>query len=246
NINSNNTLSILVWNLQIFGDSKASNEELMNKYYLTMNGHDIIIVQEIRDSDGSAFIELCSMFEDENYECEISSRAGRSVSKEQYGIIYKNYISLDELVDYNPDELDRWERPPIRMDFSIANSMANYSFSIYTIHTKPEDARAEMIALENQINEDISLGLDTNIIIVGDLNADCSYYDEDNRHFDENDGWNWIIENDADTTVSNSNCAYDRIIMNDNAFEEYIYYNINKDVTSDISDHYPVQFLIKI
>ena len=49
------TLDIIAWNLQIFGDKKASDESLMASYVSILSGHDVAIVQEIRDSDGDSF-----------------------------------------------------------------------------------------------------------------------------------------------------------------------------------------------
>ena len=56
-------------------------------------------------------------------------------------------------------------------------------------------------------------------IIIGDLNADGSYYDEDIiLHFTTRD---WIITNDIDTTVAASDNTYDRIIINDGATNNF-------------------------
>ncbi|HYD04016.1 MAG TPA: endonuclease/exonuclease/phosphatase family protein [Alphaproteobacteria bacterium] len=233
----NETISIIAWNLQIFGDKKANNSELMQNYVDILDGYDIIILQEIRDSDGSAFNALCSRFE--GYTCKISSRAGRSTSKEQYAVLYRNTLELKEFKDYNPDAIDRWERPPAKVDFSNEN---NYSFSIYILHAKPEDATNEIVHLEELVESEISSGLNTNIIILGDLNADCAYYDELERDFFD---YYWIIKNNEDTTAGNSNCAYDRIIVNENMMQEIIGYDIDKTTNTEMSDHYPITMLIR-
>ena len=84
------TLRIANWNLQIFGKEKASNNELLNFYADKISRNDIIFIQEIRDISGTAFPKLCSALIE--YSCINSSRAGRSSSKEQVGIIYKKGI----------------------------------------------------------------------------------------------------------------------------------------------------------
>ena len=83
-------LSIANWNLQIFGDTKAGNENLVNFYATVIKNYDVVFVQEIRDADGNAFNVLCSKLSE--YNCIASSRAGRSTSKEQYGMIIKKGI----------------------------------------------------------------------------------------------------------------------------------------------------------
>jgi len=233
NYYSGETVKIANWNLQIFGETKTSDSELMQTYSSIINDYDIIFVQEIRDKSDTAFPKLCSMLQ--NYSCLSSSRAGRSDIKEQYGIIYKNEINVTNFYDYNPDSSGRWERPPIRTDFDING----YRLIIYNIHTKPEDVQKELDYLESVA---INSG---NVIVLGDLNADCSYYN--NAKETEFDSWNWVISDDEDTTSSPTNCAYDRIILNNDAFEEYKSDRIyKKGITKDVSDHYLVWVEMKI
>ena len=230
---SERTFKVANWNLQIFGDTKASKPELMNFYADKLDNYDIDFIQEIKDADGSAFVKLCSMMG--GYECKISSRAGRSTSKEQYGIIYKKGISIVEFKDYNPDSQDRWERPPIEVTFNVDG----YELTIYNIHTKPDDAPQEIASLEGIAK---SSG---NVIVLGDLNADCSYYNPSVEH--DFSSWNWIIKDSDDTTVSDTNCAYDRIIMDSDAYNEYQDSGIDMSgINKDLSDHYVVWVELKV
>lgn len=222
-LNINNSITIANWNLQIYGQKKASNESLLNLYAEKIDDFDIIFIQEIRDVSQTAFPKLCSKLPD--YNCRNSSRAGRSSSKEQYGIIYKKDITLTNIKDFNPN--DNWERPPVKVTFS----KNNYQFTVYNIHTKPDDVQNELAQLQavvtNQGNE----------IIIGDLNADCSYYN--NKKETEFDTWKWIIKDHHDTTVAKSDCAYDRIILNNDAYDDAIAAGINrKGIVKGVSDHY--------
>jgi len=107
------------------------------------------------------------------------------------------------------------------------------TFTLYTIHTKPDDVYSELTNLENLVGAPTG---DT--IILGDLNADGSYYDEDNiQHFTS---WKWVITNDMDTTVAASDNTYDRIIINNAAENNFISAGVMNDVTKDESDHYLV------
>lgn len=213
------------WNLQVFGDSKASKPELMDFYVNTLTNYDIAFVQEIRDADGSSFMDLCSRLT--NYNCQVSSRAGRSTSKEQYGIIYKKGIKV-EMKDYNPDLQDRWERPPVAVTFDVNG----YNFTAYNIHTKPEDVPSELDNLESIVEDS------GNKVVLGDLNADCNYYNNKGQDFGS---WNWLIKDNQDTTVSRTDCAYDRIIVNSNMNNEVITSGIyTNGINSTISDHYLV------
>lgn len=226
---SDNTFTVASWNLQVFGDKKASDKDVLEYYASIIKNFDVVFLQEIRDKDGSSFKELCNKLPE--YSCILSSRAGRSNSKEQYGVVYVNNtnISLNffniTLFDYNPDPLDRWERPPIKISVFFNN---NYSLILYNIHTKPSDVYSELLYLEKIINNT------GNIVVLGDLNADCYYYNVSNKEVFLS-GWKWLIKDSDDTTAGRSNCAYDRIIINENAMKEYMSHGI---LRTNYSDHY--------
>ncbi len=54
-------MTIANWNLQIFGDAKA---HLVPVYASIIDDYNITFVQEIRDADLSAFIQLCAALPD--------------------------------------------------------------------------------------------------------------------------------------------------------------------------------------
>ena len=220
-------ISIASWNLQIFGVKKASNETLLNYYADKIDDYDICGVQEIRDKTGTAIQKLAAKLPEYHY--IISQRAGTTSSKEQYAIFYDDKATLISYHDYTPDLQDEFERPPLEAEFK-AN---NWTFILYTIHTKPSNVYQELTNLENLIGEP-----DGDTIVLGDLNADGSYYDEDNiQHFTT---WHWVITNDMDTTVAASNNTYDRIIINQYTENNFIEAGVMNDVTPEESDHYLV------
>jgi hypothetical protein len=87
-------------------------------------------------------------------------------------------------------------------------------------------------------------------IVVGDLNADCSYFNENSQSPLKSSDYYWIINNSVDTTTKSTDCTYDRIIITTPAITDYTgnsgvfrfdsAYNLNYDSTIAISDHYPV------
>lgn len=229
----NGSISLASWNLKIFGDTKASNDELMNRYVDIISDYDIVFIQEIRDKDGSAFDKLCGKFSE--HVCQVSSRAGTTISKEQYGVIYRTNIFVEGFTDYNNFEYyqGEFERPPTKVRFS----MGGYELVTYVNHLKPDNVYEEMSNLEELVQNE------GNVLVLGDLNLDGSYYDEDNiQHFTD---WNYIIKNSDDTTVAESSNTYDRFIMNDDAYEEFVDYGIRKDdIDETLSDHYLIYLTI--
>jgi len=219
-------LKVMNWNLQAFGESKARNETLLNSYVGVMTNADIIFIQEIRDEKNLAFEKLCAKMP--GYDHTISSRAGRSVSKEQYGIIFRKGIALNRLEDFNPTLAGDFERPPIRVEFICGS----YTVNVYNVHTKPENTRQELRNLE-AITTNAG-----NVFIIGDLNASGSYFNHKNERVFEN--WFWAIRDSDDTTVARSINAYDRVIMNSDAQREFLSYGIETNTTRSQSDHHPV------
>jgi len=220
-------LSIASWNLEIFDQTKADNQELMDYYAGKMREHDIIIIQGIRDETGSAYRNLCGMMKE--YKCIVSSRSGPATMKEQYGIVYKNAVLL-QTHDWNRDQfVDQFLRPP----YGVTFKSGDWTFQLLTIHTDPDNVRKELTQLES-----ISLiqsYYSENIILLGDLNADCRHYPSPPLHFNS---WAWIILDDADTTVSPAECAYDRIIIKPEAVNNHIGYGIMKDMNKTHGNHY--------
>ena len=221
-------LKIATWNLQIFGDKKASDRETLLAYTQIMSQYDIVFIEEIRNLNGTAFADLCRSMRD--YGCAISSPAGRSTSKEQYGIFYKN-VGLVDTVDYNfKSGIDEdFERAPYLAKFQ----RGNYTFSIIVEHTKPDDTPNEMEHLDS-----IASAVPGNVMVLGDLNADCAYYPEKK---DFNEPWFWAIKTGTDTTVGNTVCAYDRIILNGQMAKSFVDSGVFRTgIESNLSDHYLV------
>ena len=232
------TITIASWNLQIFGKTKAANASLMNFYASVLDDYDILIVQEIREADGTAFEQLCAKLQ--NYTCAVSSRAGRSTSKEQYGVLYRTTTSSGEPLkllnfqDFNPDAQDRWERSPIAVSFDVGG----YVVTLYTIHTKPEDVDNELEALEDLVDDT------GNVIVLGDLNADCTYYNHQTSSAFAD--WHWVLDDQEDTTVAKTDCAYDRILLNEDAFTEYVRQGIySEGIDAKVSDHHLVWLVLR-
>jgi deoxyribonuclease-1-like protein len=220
-------ISIACWNLQIFGPSKASNETLIEYYIEKLRDYDIFIVQEIRDASGTAIETLAMGFPDHQY--ILSDRAGQSSSKEQYAVFYNNQATMIGSYDYQAEYQQEMQRPPLKCTFASNN----WTFTIYTVHTQPDYVFGELSVIETIIGNPVG---DT--IIMGDLNADGSYYDEDNiKHFTD---WNWVITNDVDTTVAASDNTYDRIIINDATMNNFLSFGVMDDVDNDKSDHYMI------
>jgi exonuclease III len=222
------TFTVASWNLQVFGQAKASEQPVMDFYKKKLSKYDIIFVQEIRDASNTSFNALCAMMPE--YRCGISQRDGRTSSKEQIGLLFKDEYELLEFV-YIADPDDVWERSPIMAKFNVSG----YVFSVYNTHIKPDDAVNEIEMFFRNAGND-----EGNVMVTGDLNAGCDYYDPDKTT--AFDGWFWLIGSGQDTTENqNTYCAYDRIIVNPSMIENIVMSGVDAEgINATYSDHYLV------
>jgi len=228
---SDSALQIGLWNVQVLGDAKVAKPAVYQYIIEQMKKYDIIVIQEIRDADGSAWAKICNDLPEHN--CLISSRAGRSSSKEQIGIAYSQKIMRLDTQDFNPDLQDRWERPPYKAVFSIAPT---YNLTLYTMHISPSDVSKEFTELEGLVHSQNETG---KVIVLGDFNLDCDYFDETNITQFEN--WTYSISNEFDTNLAPSSCTYDRMILNPLAAETLIARGVyGRGMNANMSDHYIV------
>ncbi|ELT92300.1 hypothetical protein CAPTEDRAFT_209510 [Capitella teleta] len=221
--------------------------------------YDIMLIQEIRDSSGTAIVDLLDQLnaqESNQYSMAISERLGRSNSKEQYAYLYRhNKVTFDDDFQY-PDELNIFQRPPYCVKFSTDITDGLHEFFLVGVHTAPDMAETEVDALVEVFEAASLLWGTQDGIIMGDFNADCGYLTKTewpsvslrgDRRF------NWLIPDETDTTTSSTDCAYDRIITTGRAMSRAIIpqsanvyrfdtiLGLNESLTKAVSDHYPVE-----
>ena len=92
---------------------------------------------------------------------------------------------------------------------------------------------------------------ESDIIILGDFNADCGYAStyELNQLDIRSPEYLWVVPDSADTTFSeNTHCAYDRIVLTSDVDERFFgRWGVDRNMSdSDVSDHFPVWFDLDI
>jgi len=247
-------LKIGAFNIQVFGVKKASNPKLMNTLAEILRTYDIVAVQEIRDSSQTALPALIKVVNSKgaNYSYVVSERLGRTSSKEQYAYIYdSDRVKLEgEPYTYpEPEGTDPFHRQPYIATFEDKNE--TFSLVLITIHTDPDEATEEINSLSTVLDDTRQIcPEEDNFVIMGDLNADGSYFDEDKANALSCGEYCWLIDNSMDTTTGDTNCTYDRIIItedmepyftgNSGVFRYDLVYNLTSEETDAVSDHYPV------
>jgi endonuclease/exonuclease/phosphatase family metal-dependent hydrolase len=243
------TITIYSFNIQIFGVSKMAKPEVVEILVDIVSHADIVAIQEVR-SAGTEPVEQFMALLPERYGYVIGPKEGRSISTEQYWVIY-DATKLTVLgTDSWPDLEDKFERNPYAVYFATND---NFDFVLIDNHLKPGDAEAEIAALPEVVTYYQSFWDESDVLIVGDFNADGYYYDESalSAIFPESE-YTIIISNEYDTTVAVSDNTYDRFIITGSAredftgnfgvvrFDEVYDFEQYRIAPRAVSDHYPI------
>ena len=250
---STEPLAIANFNIQVFGVSKAGKPEVMAALGATISHFDVVAIQEIRDKSGRAIHALEHEVDalGRDYETVIGPRLGRTSSKEQYAYLYRSdVLEFIEAYTFDDSSDDIFHREPFIAHFKARNN--DFSFVLITLHTDPDEATSEINALpEVMADARAHFPGEARFMILGDLNADCAYYDEEDTSSTlRGDGYRWLITNAMDTNLARSACAYDRIIITKETapyftgtsgvfpFDEAL--GLSPKEAKAVSDHYPV------
>jgi hypothetical protein len=135
---------------------------------------------------------------------------------EQYVIVFdESLISVTDFQLY-PDSQNAFSRTPHLTKLSV---FGEHEFWVSNVHTSPSRAETEIFAHLNVTSYvRNSIGWSGGLILLGDLNADGNYFDEDlwPQFFQASAEEEWIqsISDEKDTTVNtNTNYTYDRILL---------------------------------
>jgi hypothetical protein len=148
-----------------------------------------------------------------------------------------------------PDPQDMFHREPLIAAFKTKSG--NFDFVLIVIHTDPDYATEEINALPLVVNDaQRHFPGEKDFILIGDMNSDCSYFNENIAGPLKTADFNWLITDDMDTTIAKSDCTYDRIIITNGALEDYAgqkgvdyfdaRFNMNPEQAKAVSDHYCV------
>jgi hypothetical protein len=217
--------------------------------------YDVIAIQEIRDASQTALPALINLVnaDGSQYSYVVSERLGRTTSKEQYAYIYNtDTVELTSTPQTYPEpsNSDPFHREPYIASFRALGGNFDATL-IVSIHTDPDEATKEINGLGVVVEfAQGSYPDEADFIVMDDLNADGSYYDEDGISTLSGSEYYWVIDDSVDTTTKSTDYTYDRIIVTDSAVSDLsgdagvyrfdIEYGLSGDETVAISDHYLV------
>jgi endonuclease/exonuclease/phosphatase family metal-dependent hydrolase len=254
-------VKIFSFNIQIFGRAKMAKGGVPAVLADIVSRGDITAIQELRSADISPVEQFMGMLREGGgdagalslpgkYGYVLGPREGRSVSKEQYWIIYDSTKFTVLAMDTYFDPEDKFERNPLAVYFQSSGLL---DFILINNHIKPGDAEAEIEALPEVVAYYRNLWGEKDVFVTGDFNADGYYYDESLLPaVFPGEAYRIIITNEYDTTVAAGDNTYDRFIITAEAAEDFtgnfgvmrfdeIYDLDQMGITpGGVSDHYPV------
>ncbi|KAM9744821.1 deoxyribonuclease-1 [Menidia menidia] len=255
------SLLLGAFNIKSYGDKKASNTTLMEIISKIVHRYDIILIQEVRDNDLSATKKLMEHVNKVSHQFShiTSEPLGRSTYKERYLFLYREKtVSVANNYTYDdgcePCGTDSFIREPFVVKFS-SKQTAVKNFTLIPQHTSPDFAVQECDALYDVVTDVRNRWKTNDIVLLGDFNTDCSYVagsDWEQIRLFTDKSFHWLIPNEADTTVSHTNCAYDRIVVTTDMMKGVVHgsakvYDFMQDLKLShslalaVSDHFPVE-----
>jgi len=252
------TIRVAAFNVQVFGQTKRGKAEVMDVLFRVAREFDVVLIQEIRDSSGEtapAYLEGINGLEWPPYAYVESPRLGRTSSKESYAY-YWNTATV-QLIEGSArvyeDALDVYEREPYVASFRAGL----FDFTLIGVHTRPEDARWEIGNLTVVARSVLDANpAEADIVILGDLNADGDYFDEDGPSPLREEPYVWLTDNGLDT-MTRTDWTYDRIVVTGSTLHEYVggsctafyfdaEYGLSGNIVEDVSDHYPLYAVFRV
>ncbi|MEN0109462.1 MAG: endonuclease/exonuclease/phosphatase family protein [Planctomycetota bacterium] len=180
------TIRIASFNIQTFGDKKASRPDVMWRLAQIVRSFDVLAIQEIRTQDDYFISKFLRDYVNrgvpaggELYDARVSERLGRTSSTEQYAYVF-NTARVEAHPNYSfvvPDPEDRLHRPPYVSFFRtrVAPPLTPFTFLLLNVHTDPDEALDEMNALYPvyQQAQRATIGgvVEDDVILLGDLNT---------------------------------------------------------------------------
>lgn len=254
-------IRIATFNIQAFGESKASNPNLMQALATIVSSFDLVAVQEVRSPQAMPVARLLDLINRSggHYEATLSHPIGHTSHKEQYAFVWDTTrirLVPDSSYVVNDSE-DRMHREPMVASFETrvptAQGRLPFRFTVINAHTDPDEVGARNPESEMNVLDDVFVRVreyeftahrEEDFIMVGDLNVDVAHLGE----LGQIPGVVSLAGNQPTNTLGTKN--YDHILIDRNTTAEFtgrcgvIDYQRDFGLTSEqalqVSDHRPV------
>jgi endonuclease/exonuclease/phosphatase family metal-dependent hydrolase len=242
------TIRVASFNIQVFGEDKMSQPDIVNILCQVVRQFDIVAIQEIRSRTQDVLPNFVQALNStgRRYDYVIGPRLGRSNSKEQYAYVFDtNTVEVDRRSIYtvsDPDDL--MHREPLVAWFRCkgVDPRAAFTFSLVNVHIDPDEVAAEVDVLD-----DVFLAVrddgrhEDDVILLGDLNANEQHL----GHLGRLANMGWVVSNLPTNTRGDK--QYDNLFFDRTATAEFTgrggvfdfmrEYNLSQEQALRVSDH---------
>ncbi|XP_041837280.1 deoxyribonuclease-1-like [Melanotaenia boesemani] len=262
-------MKVAAFNGKNLGIKKVKDKDVCKHLIEIISRYSVVILLEVVDKNGEAMKLLLKTLNSTGdnskhpYSIKASTSLGRQTYKEQYVCLYReDEIKLKDCMQYEDNQVgdeDAFAREPFILRFSCPTTAVK-DLVLIPVHTKPEDAEKELDELHDVVEYVRKKWETDNIMILGDFNADGQYLSQKKKKRIRiySPPYNWLIDDDVDTTASNNNFnTYDRIVVYGDTMKDAIVpgsatafnfqksFKLTDEEALGISDHYPVEVELK-
>ena len=244
------TIRIATFNIQVLGQSKLDKPQVVDVLAQIVRQFDVVAVQELRSREQDViprFLQFVNA-DGAHYDSIVGERLGRTSSKEQYVYLYDaTRVEVDRTsVRTIADPSDLLHREPLVARFRVRGlpSESAFSFTLVNIHTDPDEVRDEVNVLDDVLRHVRRTGGEDDVILLGDLNADCNHLGE----LGAVPNLRWVINGEPTNTRRSE--SYDNILFDNLTTREYTgrfgivdlqsAFGLSEEQALEISDHMPV------
>lgn len=172
------TIKIASYNIQVFGESKASNANVMRTLAAIVQMFDIVAIQEIRTTNQDFIDNFLRDYVNaggRRYSRVVGPRLGRTVSKEQYAYLFDTatvQVNPNLIYTVNDQADDLLHREPLVAMFASRAAQNPFTFILVNTHTDPDETDQELDALAQVVDVVRRYGPgEDDVILLGDLNT---------------------------------------------------------------------------
>lgn len=243
------SIRIATFNIQVFGEQKINDPNVMPIIVDILRNFDVIAIQEIRSQQDimPRLMEMLNAGGQFHYDYVIGPRLGRSHSKEQYAFVFdRATIEVDRVQLYTVDDPDDLlHREPLVGWFRARAGNPGFTFSLVNVHTDPDEVDRELDVLDDvfyAVRDDSRQ--EDDVIMLGDFNANDTHLGQ----LGQIPGLVRVVMNAP--TNTRGTAQYDNILFHQTATTEFLarggvfdfmrHYNLSLQQALAVSDHLPV------
>ncbi|KAK5873128.1 hypothetical protein PBY51_013769 [Eleginops maclovinus] len=262
-------MKIAAFNGKNLGWKKVTDKAVVHILTKIMSQYSVVVLLEVMDTSGKAMQrllrELNNITSNRNSPFSMTSSCmlGRDSYKERFVCFYReDDVILEDCHQYEDEQVgdvDAFAREPFILRFRCPSTVLK-DLVLIPVHTKPDDSLKELDELHDVVDSVREKWGTDNIMILGDFNADGRYLSKKKKDTIRISSapYHWLIDDDVDTTSSNSNDhTYDRIVVfgesmlsavvpgSAKPFNFQREFHLTDEETLSVSDHYPVEVELK-